>query len=83
MLIFSAIFGAFFILLLIMAEVIPISMTSLPYLERYLLGNMVLVVLAMFISAVVSYMHDYSDPGFTSCLQKVSRSVNFKNTKGK
>ena len=66
-----------------MAEVIPISMTSLPYLGRYLLGNMVLVVLAMFLSAVVSYMHNCSGPGFTTCLQKVRFSVNFKNTKEK
>ena len=66
-----------------MAEVIPISMASLPYLGRYLLGNMILVVLAMFVSAVVSYMHHYSGPGFMTCLQKVRCSVNIENTKEK
>ena len=60
---FSAIgiFGAFFLLLLIVSDVIPQALTSIPVFGVYLLINMTLVVLAMFFNALVSSLHQYPE----------------------
>ena len=67
------IFGAFFLLLLIVADVIPQSLTSIPVFGRYLLANMILVVLAMFFSTIATSLYRYPDSApMLKCLERVS-----------
>ena len=71
---FSAIgiFGAFFLLLLIVADVIPQALTSIPVFGRYLLANMVLVVLAMFLSTIATTLHGYPEDTYVpKCVERV------------
>ena len=73
---FSAIgiFGAFFLLLLIVSDVIPQALTSIPVYGVYLLINMTLVVLAMFFNALVSSLHDRPEQKeIPQCLKWVSK----------
>ena len=67
------IFGAFFLLLLIVSEVIPQALTSIPVFGVYLLINMTLVVLAMFLNALVSSLYNCSEQKeMPQCLNWVS-----------
>ena len=67
------IFGAFFLLLLIVADVIPQALTTLPIFGRYLLANMVLVVLAMFFSTIATSLYGYPDnKPMSNTLERVS-----------
>ena len=53
------IFEAFFILLLIVADTIPQALTSVPVFATYLIINMVMVVLAMFLGTFVTSLYGY------------------------
>ncbi len=67
------IFAAFFLLLLIVSETIPPSAQSIPLVGLYHIGNMALVVLAMFISSLVAKLQDMDEKKkLPYSLQKVS-----------
>ena len=55
------IFGAFFLLLLIVSETVPPSAQSIPLVGLYHIGNMALIVTAIFLSSVVTNLHDTRD----------------------
>ena len=57
------------LLLVIVAEVIPQGMEQLPVYGRYLLANMILLVIAMFLSCFVTFVYNYS--GDTSVPRKL------------
>ncbi len=53
-----AVFTKFFIILLIVSGVMPSSLDSIPVFGQYLLGNMFLLALAMFLSSAICKIHD-------------------------
>ena len=52
-----AIFGTFFFLELIVSDIIP-PVSTIPDFGKYLLGNMFLAVIAMFISTTICWIHE-------------------------
>ncbi len=67
------IFGAFFVLLLIVSDTVPPSAQSIPLVGLYHIGNMALVVMAMFLSSLVAKLQDMDErKKLPYCLQKVT-----------
>ncbi len=52
------IFGAFFLLLLIVTETVPPSALSIPLIGVYHISNMILIVVAMFLSSIVAKLYE-------------------------
>ncbi len=55
------IFAAFFLLLLIVSETVPPSAQTIPLVGLYHIGNMALIVTAVFLSSIVTKLHDTRD----------------------
>ena len=55
------IFGAFFLLLLIVADAIPQALVRIPIFGLYLFSNMALVVAAMFFSTFTTNLYTWPD----------------------
>ncbi len=70
------IFAAFFLLLLIVSETVPPSAESIPLVGLYHIGNMALVVLAMFLSSLVAKLQDMDEKKkLPYCLQQVGVQI--------
>ena len=73
---FSAIgiFGAFFLLLLIVADVIPQALTSIPICGIYIFANMVLLIISLVFNALLTSVHEFPhERPMPTCLKNVSK----------
>ena len=66
--------GAFFLMLLIVADAIPQALTSIPVFGIYLFTNMGVVLLTMVFSVIVAAINECSEEkAMPKCLTKVCK----------
>ena len=69
----TGIFGAFFLLLLIVADLIPQAMTAIPKCGIYITCNMLLVVFSLLFNTLVTSIHNtIEDKPMWRCVRPVS-----------